>query len=118
LNGHVSYFAGLAAEDSVAALYENHGYQLRAKRWRCEAGEIDLIVQQDACLVFVEVKKSRSLAQAAQRLSQAQQRRIMKAASTFLADQPNGQDTDCRFDVALVSGRGTIQILDNIPFDV
>ena len=32
------------------------GYRILARRWRCAAGEIDLIVKRRRQLVFVEVK--------------------------------------------------------------
>ena len=54
-----------------------------------------------------------ALARAAERLSQAQMQRIWNSASEFLAGEPAGQDTDVRFDVALVDGQGCIRIIEN-----
>lgn len=42
--GRVNYFAGLAAEEQVAAHYQCLGYELEACRWRGRYGEIDLIM--------------------------------------------------------------------------
>jgi putative endonuclease len=46
-------------------------------------------------------------------LEPRQMKRIYCAASEFLGTLPIGQDTDCRFDVALVDGSGDVRILEN-----
>lgn len=113
LTGAVSHYAGLAAEASVAAHYLRCGKAVVAERWRGAAGELDLVVRDGAELVFVEVKRSRSFARAAERLTARQVTRILAAASEYLAGEPAGQDTPVRFDVALVNGTGEIEILEN-----
>lgn len=113
LSGLVSYRAGLSAEDSVAAHYIGRDYCLRAQRWRGGAGEIDLIFGRGEELVFTEVKKGKDFAGAAARLRPAQQQRILLAAQEYMASMPNGLDTACRFDVALVDGTGRIEVLEN-----
>ena len=113
MSGQTGYLAGLSAEDQVAARYVRSGCSLVSKRWRGAGGEIDLILRQADCLIFVEVKKSRSHARAAERVSQRQVQRIYAAASEFVATEPMGQDTEMRFDVALVDATGRIDILEN-----
>lgn len=66
-----------------------------------------------ANLIFVEVKRADSHATAAERLSTRQMGRICAAASEFVAGEPAGQDTDMRFDVALVDSAGRIAIVEN-----
>lgn len=111
--GRCGYHAGLAAEDGVASDYARRGYPQLARRWRGQAGEIDLVVQDGDGVVMVEVKKSRSFARAADRLSQRQIGRLMQAAAEFLSTQPRGSLTDVRFDVALVNARGEIKVIEN-----
>jgi len=113
LSGLVSYHAGLSAEDQVLAEYVRRGHAEQARRWRGAGGEIDLIVKDDDGLIFVEVKKSRDFARAAERLSLRQMHRIHASASEYLGRMPRGQDTPCRFDVALVDGSGAIEIIEN-----
>lgn len=113
MTGAVSYQAGLAAETSVARLYERTGHQIASRRWRSAAGEIDLIARVGAEVIFIEVKQSRSHAEAALHLSPRQMARIYASASAFLAGEPAGQDTPSRFDVALVDGAGRIEIIEN-----
>lgn len=111
--GAVAYHSGLAAEDQVLGRYLAAGRSLLARRWRGPSGEIDLIVRDGASVVFVEVKRADTFARAAERLTPRQMARIWNAASEFLAGEPAGQDTDIRFDVALVDGQGRIDIIEN-----
>lgn len=87
--------------------------KLAAKRWRGGGGEIDLVFKDGDLCVFVEVKKSRSWDRAASALRPRQIARLMQAATVFVADEPKGQLTDMRFDVALVDQHGLIEILEN-----
>lgn len=107
------YHSGLAAENSVANDYDRRGLPIAQKRWRGSAGEIDLIARDGDGLVFIEVKKSKSFAAAAARVSPKQIQRIYRSASEFLAQEPDGQNTEVRFDVALVNAVGEVQILEN-----
>lgn len=113
MSGARSYYAGIAAEDSVARFYDRSGRAVCARRWRGLSGEIDLIARQGAEVIFIEVKQSATHAEAAEHLTQRQMDRIYGAASEFLAGEPGGQLTDVRFDVALVDGAGRIEILEN-----
>ncbi len=113
MSGRVSYHAGLAAEDQVAQLYARQGQKILARRWRGTAGEIDLIARDGAGVVFIEVKKSKTHAMAAEHLTPRQMERIYQTASEFIGSEPLGQDTLVRFDVALVDSAGRIEILQN-----
>lgn len=113
MSGAMSYHSGLAAEGQVAAHYQANDHTIAARRWRGLTGEIDLIFRKGASVIFVEVKRAESFARAVERLSQAQMQRIWNTASEFLAGEPAGQDTEVRFDVALVDGRGCIRIIEN-----
>jgi putative endonuclease len=111
--GVTSYHAGLAAEDIVAQSYARGGCPVLAKRWRGSCGEIDLVAQDGDGVIFIEVKKSRSHAQAATHLTRRQMDRIYGAGSEFLATQPRGQLTDVRFDLALVDETGRVDVIEN-----
>lgn len=113
MSGLVSYRAGLAAEAAVATHYTRSGRVIAATRWRGTAGEIDLIARDGAEVIFIEVKQSRTHALAAEHLTPRQMARIYASASEFLAGEPAGQDTEARFDVALVDSIGQIEILEN-----
>ena len=113
MTGARSYQAGLAAEDQVAQLYDRSGRSVCARRWRGSGGEIDLIARDGSEVIFIEVKQSKTHAQAAEHLTPRQMARIYASASEFLAGDPKGQLTDVRFDVALVDGMGRIEVLEN-----
>lgn len=109
----MAYHAGIAAEQRIAQDYERRGFAIARRRWRGAGGEIDLIVRDGNGLIFVEVKKSRSLARAAESLSSRQMQRIYACAEAFLGTEPMGSLTEVRFDVALVDGSGDLQIIEN-----
>lgn len=113
MSGVVSYHAGVAAEDLVATDYARRGFSLREQRWRGPGGEIDLIFEKAGALVFVEVKKARDFAVAAARITARQMDRIAASAACYLAVMPSGQDTEMRFDAALVDARGALEIREN-----
>ena len=113
LRGATSYAAGLAAEEIVARIYADIGAHEIARRWRGHSGEIDLILEQEDQIVFAEVKKSKSFSRAAEALSSHQIERIYNAGGEFLASQPKGQLTPCRFDLAVVDGVGAVRLIHN-----
>lgn len=113
MSGKVSYLAGLAAEDVVEADYARRGHAIAARRWRGSHGELDLVLRDGDGLIVVEVKKARDFAQAAARITLAQLERIYGAVSEFVAEEPRGQLTNVRFDVALVDGAGRLEIMEN-----
>ena len=109
--GSCNYHAGLAAENRVEQSYCNTGYVLVARRWRGSCGEIDLVFRRGDVISFVEVKKARDFARAAESLRPAQMRRIAQSAEEFLGTQPAGVLTECRFDVGLVDQSGACEII-------
>lgn len=111
--GRMAHAAGDAAEQRIAQDYERRGFTVAHRRWRSQSGELDLVLRKGAQIVFVEVKKSRSFARAAEYLSPRQQARIARTAECFLADSPTGLDSDVRFDVALMNETGQFEILEN-----
>ncbi|MEL6103050.1 MAG: YraN family protein [Pseudomonadota bacterium] len=111
--GRAAYEVGCSAEDGVAAEYQRRGYRLLNRRWRGEAGEIDLIFQNSHGIVCVEVKRARNFDAAFSRVTPRQQARLFAAAEEYAAGQPGGTLTDIRFDVAAVDQRGMIEILEN-----
>ena len=93
------------------------GYRILARRWRCAAGEIDLIVKRRRQLVFVEVKY-RFHADQIVMPSSTQCRRIRSAAALFLAKYPEMSDAQCRFDLLIINhgrifGAGRVVHLKN-----
>lgn len=112
--GLVNHLKGLAAEESVVATYLSRGCELLTRRWRGQAGEIDLIFSTGRTIVFVEVKASRSFSAAASHLSNRQIAVISRAIDEYLAEMPAGNLTDIRFDLAMVDQQGCVDVLENV----
>lgn len=113
LRGQLNFSSGLAAEDIVACRYEREGKPVLSRRWRGKGGEIDIVAREGDSLVFVEVKKARTHDDAAWRLGARQIARLCAAASEYLAGEPRGQDSDMRFDLALVDSKGAVRVIEN-----
>ena len=111
--GRRACLAGAMAEDGVARHLEARGMRVIARRWRGRAGEIDLILRDGACVVFVEVKQAATHAEAGLRLRRPQMDRICAAASEYCGTLPQGLLTEMRLDVALVDAAGRIEMIDN-----
>ena len=111
--GRRSYESGIAAENRISADCERRGLIVSERRWRGKAGEIDLVARDGSALVFIEVKQSRTFDQAMMHLSERQVSRLYAAAEEFVANEPNGNLTEVRFDLALVNQQGEYQIIEN-----
>jgi len=78
------------------------GYQILEANFRLKTGEIDIIAKRNQVLVFIEVKARQSLEDAAHAIGAKQKQRIERTGLLYLANQPELQDHDIRFDVMLV----------------
>ena len=111
--GLTNHLAGETAESAVAEAYARQGYREVTRRWRGAGGEIDLVMERAGETVFVEVKRARDHATAAARIGARQVARLLAAGGEYLGQLPQGLDTTCRFDAALVDGRGEISLIEN-----
>ena len=111
--GQTNYRTGTAAEGQVEHAYLRGGHRLRDRRWRGAAGEIDLVLEKDGEIVFVEVKASRCHDRAAVALGDRQIGRLLRSAEAYIGALPAGLSTPMRFDVALVDGAGRIDVIRN-----
>jgi putative endonuclease len=107
----VAFKLGLSAENRAAALLLAKGFRIAARRFRCPAGEIDIVARRGALLIFVEVKARALLDDAAWSVTERQRRRIASAASAWLAAHPEDSGCDMRFDAVLVAPRSLPQHL-------
>ena len=91
---------GQSGEAAASAFLQRRGMTILAANFRCAAGEIDLIGQENETVVFVEVKTRRSVAFGPPKLAVhlRKQRQIVRAAEWFLAAR-RLTDVPCRFDV-------------------
>jgi len=101
--GSAAFRLGVSAESRAAFFLAAKGYRTLAKRWRTPVGEIDLVVQRGALVVFVEVKARAQLDLAAEAVLPRQKKRIIAAAEAWLAAHPEHAGYDMRFDAVLVA---------------
>lgn len=100
-------------ERRAARTYEDAGYRVVARNWRCPDGELDLVLRGPDVLVFAEVKtrSSDAFGAPAEAVTPAKQARIHRLARRFCAE--TGQRaTRLRFDVVSVL-RGQVEIIDD-----
>lgn len=92
---------GDAAETRACQWLISNGLQLLARNWHSRLGEIDLIMQHDDTLVFVEVRLRRSnqYGGALASVTASKQHKLANTASLFLAAHPQHAGKPCRFDV-------------------
>lgn len=99
-------------ESLAVAHLKARGYEILEQNYRAVRGEIDLVVQDGDCIVFVEVKTRRSLKfglpQAA--VTAQKQRQISKVALAYLQTH-NLLDAPCRFDVIAIHLSPQLKVL-------
>lgn len=98
---------GDSAERIAESFLIKRGLTLVARNYRCRFGEIDLVMQQDATLVFVEVRlrrrhKGNDFGGPAASITPTKQARLIAAAQHYLAGMK--QLPLCRFDAVLLNG--------------
>lgn len=95
---------GAQAEQHAADFLQQHGLTLLQRNYRCRYGEIDLILQDGATLVFAEVRmrSNNDFGGAAASIDQAKQQKLIRSAQHYLAALP--QTPPCRFDALLLHG--------------
>lgn len=96
---------GRRAEWAAAVLLVLKGYRIIARRYRCAAGEIDIIAVRGRRIAFVEVKLRQTAEQAEIAVSARQADRIGRAAADWMARHPQYARYEAGLDVVLaVSG--------------
>lgn len=102
---------GAVGETLAARYYEQQGFVVLDRNWRCRAGELDLVVRRERLLVFAEVKLRSSLAfgHPAEAVTRTKQRRIRSLALLWLREHDEHAD-DVRFDVVTVLG-GRVEVV-------
>jgi putative endonuclease len=104
-------------EELASEHLSSSGLDLISKNFRCRMGEIDLVMQDQDCLVFVEVRyrKANRFASAAASVDGRKQHKLALAAAAFLGRHPQYCNHPVRFDVvafdAAADDRCTLQWL-------
>ena len=108
---------GRTGEDLACRELQRRGYAIVARRYRCLAGELDIVARDGQTLVFVEVKTRRGsgFGRAVEAVTAAKKRKISVVAVEYLT-RHNAFAHPCRFDVVAITvgaGGTTIDVLQN-----
>lgn len=92
---------GQQAENKACCYLQKQGLKLITRNFRCRYGEIDLIMQDQADIVFVEVRyrSNKNYAQGAESITPAKQQRLTNSAQCYLQRKKLWEKVPCRFDV-------------------
>ncbi len=97
---------GSRFEQQACEYLQAQGLRLVAQNWQQpKVGELDLVMIETglawSTLVFIEVRqrKSSNYGDAALSVTASKQRKVIKAAQSFLQQYPKYAHYDCRFDV-------------------
>ena len=95
------------SEDFALDQLREAGLELLDRNYRTQRGEIDLVLQEQSTVVFVEVRYRTSSAygRPEETVDARKQSRLRLTAQGFLQQHLDLHNTPCRFDVFAVSGK-------------
>jgi putative endonuclease len=93
---------GQRGEELAARHLAAKGFEIVARNWRCETGELDLVARDGDCLAFAEVRTRRGTAMGSPEASitPAKQARLVDLAETYV--QEHNWPGDYRIDVIAI----------------
>ena len=102
---------GARWEKTAESFLRSHGLKLLQRNFSSRFGEIDLIMEEEKTIVFVEVKyrKSNEHGSGADAVTFHKQNRISRTAGWYLAKNPHRAEQFCRFDVISIDPQGRKQ---------
>ena len=94
---------GTAGEGIARRHLEALGYTLREANYRCRWGEVDLVMERDGEVVFVEVrtKRGRAFGTPEESVTPAKRRRLSATAYHYLEE--HGLDVPFRIDLVAIA---------------
>ncbi|HEC36302.1 MAG TPA: YraN family protein [Anaerolineae bacterium] len=111
---------GRRGEELAARALARQGYEIMARNWRCEAGEVDIVARYGEVWAFVEVRTRRGakFGTPEESLTPAKQARMVAVAEHYLAEHKLGE-VDWRLDLVAVeldpAGRLVrVEVLENV----
>ena len=111
-----------AEQELLACRYlERAGLKWVARNVRFRGGEIDLIMRDGECWVFVEVRYRRDARYggALASVTRQKQQKLLRAAALWLAARGGSFDTvNCRFDIIAITGEQLEWLPDAFNADV
>ncbi|RKZ48886.1 MAG: YraN family protein [Gammaproteobacteria bacterium] len=105
-SGKNSYQRGRWAEQTALEYLSARKLKLLSKNFRSAFGEIDLIMQDENIILFVEVRyrSSNHFHTALESINRKKCDRIIATSHQYLTENRGASQLDCRFDVVALSG--------------
>ena len=110
---------GEFTESLACQFLENKGFKFIERNFNCRFGEIDLIMQDNDSLVFVEVRyrRNNNYGSGAETITANKQSKLIKTASAYLQRHAKLNQYPARFDVISITGPIETTNIENIKFD-
>jgi len=109
-NQETTTISGAKWEKYAEQYLTQQGLTAFSKNFHSRQGEIDLVMNDDGTIVFVEVKyrKSGHFGGAIATITDTKRKKLTKTAKVFLHQHGfNEYNTDCRFDVIAIEGESS-----------
>ena len=92
---------GSQAEQKAESFLRKQNLKFITRNYRCKYGEIDLIMQDQASLVFVEVRyrDQASHGSGLETITRSKKSKLIKTATCYLIEKNLWEKVPCRFDV-------------------
>jgi putative endonuclease len=102
------------AERRAAWHYRLRGYRILATNAWAAGNELDVVARRGRRLVFCEVKEKTGprYGEPAEMVGPEKQRRVRRAAESWLAQRPELAELEIRFDVVAVGPGGLVCVAD------
>lgn len=97
---------GFSAELKARAYLIKQGLKWVASNYRCRFGEIDLVMRDGDCTIFVEVRTRSSILYggALASVTDKKQKKLLKTASYYLISNKMNENYPIRFDILSFEG--------------
>jgi len=111
---------GRGGEEMAAAYLAEKGLGILDRNVRFGDGELDLVAEEGAVLVFVEVRRRRTATAgtAAESVTTRKKARVVRAARRWLSRRPWSAAREVRFDVVALDGEPASVVWIRGAFDV
>ena len=97
---------GALWEDAALAYLQQANLQTLTRNFHCRYGEIDLVMRDRDCVVFVEVRYRNSAARGdgLASVGAGKRQKLLRTAAVYLQANPRLAGEPCRFDVVACQG--------------
>jgi putative endonuclease len=99
-------------EDIAQTLYESHGYSCKDKNFTIRGGEIDLIMENDVNIIFVECKVVNYVENLHDYITPKKLQALRHAIDTYLWKYPTQKNV--RVDIVFIKHKEVVEIIKNI----